>query len=152
MTQLFIEERSQMDQILNFLVNHWILCSLFIIILLAIIRVESVGTVHGVKLINPQEVVQLINHQGGVIIDIRSEQTYTKGHILGSIFMTQQQINDQIKKLEKYKKKPIIMVCQMGQQSPKVGAILIKSGFEQVYGLRGGIQAWQAAELPVSKS
>ena len=53
--------------------------------------------------------------------------------------------------LEKYKDKPIIVVCAMGMSAKKVAGNLSKDGFQQVSVLKGGMASWQNANLPVSK-
>ena len=52
-------------------------------------------------------------------------------------------------KLDKLKNKPVIAVCDSGITSTKAVNTLRKSGFESVYGLKGGMAAWGQAGLPV---
>jgi len=58
---------------------------------------------------------------------------------------------NQIGSLQKYKGKPIIINCRSGSQSSMACQHLRKEGFEEVYNLRGGIMAWQSANLPVTR-
>ena len=51
---------------------------------------------------------------------------------------------------EKYKDKPVIVVCRSGSRSASGCAMLKKQGFDQVYNLRGGLMAWKNANLPIA--
>ena len=53
--------------------------------------------------------------------------------------------------LEKYKAKPVIVICESGSRSDKAAATLRKQGFGQVFSLSGGIGAWKQAGLPLEK-
>ena len=52
--------------------------------------------------------------------------------------------------LEKYKTKPIIVVCTTGMTAQGTAAAMSKAGFERVYLLAGGMGAWQSASLPTT--
>ena len=49
----------------------------------------------------------------------------------------------------KFKNKPVVAVCDSGGSSNKAVASLRQSGFESIYGLKGGMVAWGQAGLPV---
>ncbi len=49
------------------------------------------------------------------------------------------------------KDKPIIVVCAMGNQARGTANAMLKDGFANVSVLKGGMNAWQSASLPVSK-
>jgi rhodanese-related sulfurtransferase len=40
--------------------------------------------------------------------------------------------------------RPVVVMCHSGQRSRHVAAFLLANGFEQVYNLSGGIDAWSA--------
>jgi rhodanese-related sulfurtransferase len=54
-------------------------------------------------------------------------------------------------KLEKYRKKPVVVVCAAGQRAAAGCRLLSKAGFEDVCQLEGGIQAWEKAGLPLTR-
>ena len=54
-----------------------------------------------------------------------------------------------IKKLYKYRDKPVILVCADGYLSPTIGAKLQDEKFAQVFALRGGIRGWKNEDLPL---
>ena len=53
--------------------------------------------------------------------------------------------------LENSKDKPIIVVCAMGNQARGTANAMSKAGFSKVSVLKGGMNAWQSASLPISK-
>jgi rhodanese-related sulfurtransferase len=57
-----------------------------------------------------------------------------------------------MKELEKIKSKPIIVSCGRGNRSLNVANRLRKLGYPEVFSLRGGIAAWQQANMPLEKS
>ncbi len=61
------------------------------------------------------------------------------------------QVDKRLGELDKFKDKPVIVVCQSGNRSSSTCNALTKRGFEKVYNLSGGISAWEQAGLPVTK-
>lgn len=139
-----------LEQYLQFISHNFLLCLAFVGVLVLIIVLEFKDKLNGAASINPQELVAKMNHDQAMVLDLRSQDAFRKGHILGAMNLSQQDIEKKPGKVEKYKEKPLVLVCNLGQQSPKVANELKKKGFSQVYSLKGGIQAWQNAELPLS--
>ncbi len=50
--------------------------------------------------------------------------------------------------LDKYKNKPVVLVCKMGQQSGAAGKQLKAANFEDVYKMSGGMMEWGNLQLP----
>ena len=59
------------------------------------------------------------------------------------------EMDGHIGKIAKLKSRPVIAVCDSGLTSNKAVNALHKAGFETVYGLKGGMAAWNQAGLPV---
>ena len=68
----------------------------------------------------------------GIIIDVRSPQEYSSGHIEESINIPLDKLDAQLSKL-KDKNQPIITCCASGMRSGSAKSILISKGYEQVY-------------------
>jgi rhodanese-related sulfurtransferase len=45
----------------------------------------------------------------------------------------------------------IVLVCRSGGRSARAAAELARRGFRHLYNLRGGMEAWNAAHLPVER-
>ena len=96
----------------------------------------------------PAAAVKLINNDA-VVIDIRSSEAFAKGHIVSARSVPFDEIRGHMDKLARFKSKPVIAVCDSGITSNKAVNWLRNAGFENVYGLKGGMAAWGQAGLPV---
>jgi len=101
--------------------------------------------------IHPFQATAKINQEEAVIVDVRPMADFSAGHIINSINIPMNGFNNQINRLEKHRNKPIIVTCRSGAQSSSACKQLHKEGFEKVFNLKGGILAWQDANLPVSR-
>jgi rhodanese-related sulfurtransferase len=97
------------------------------------------------------EATQMINRQDALVIDVREDAEYAKGHIVGARHIPLAQLEARAKELQKFKSKPVITCCESGNRSSAAIATLKKLGFENVYNLAGGYAGWQQAGLPVEK-
>ncbi|MGH8745353.1 MAG: rhodanese-like domain-containing protein [Burkholderiales bacterium] len=97
------------------------------------------------------EATQMINRQDALVIDVREDAEFAKGHIVGARNIPLGQLEARAKELQKFKSKPVITCCETGNRSPGAIAALRKLGFENVYNLAGGYAGWQQAGLPVEK-
>jgi len=102
----------------------------------------------GMTAIDPVEAVQLINNDG-VVLDLRSNEAYSRGHIVNAKSIPFDELDAHKNKINAFKNKPIVAVCEAGTTSKKAVATLRNAGFESVYGLKGGMNAWNQAGLPV---
>jgi rhodanese-related sulfurtransferase len=139
-----------MSHFVHFVTNHWILCSLFVVVLIALLVNEWIHRSFGALGVAPESAVLMMNHQHAIVLDIRGETSFLEGHVLGAHHLPSHSVEKKIGTLQKYKDKPIILVCTQGQESSKVHRQLKEKGF-QVVVLEGGIQAWKAAGLPLVK-
>jgi rhodanese-related sulfurtransferase len=138
-------------QFFEFVVNHWMLWSLFGLTILVILFEEVRGRIQGVARVQPAELTSMINRDGATVIDVRDSNAYLKGHIIGSINIPHTQIDASLDKIKQYQDKPIVLVCALGQTSPQEGAKLKKKMTGDISFLSGGIKAWQQAGLPLTK-
>jgi rhodanese-related sulfurtransferase len=140
-----------MEQFAEFVVNHWVLF-LALLGILAMLAATSVGpALQGVKQVDPLQATQMVNHEGAVFVDVREDQEYQQGHIVNAVHVPLSRLQDRITSLDRYKTKPVIVVCQTGHRSARGFGLMRKHGFEAVYNLRGGIQAWKGANLPLKR-
>jgi len=135
--------------IYSFLMTHWILSSLLLLVFLAIIIETLLTNTRKKSHLTPGRVVEFMNRQNGRILDIRSEEKFKFGHILGAINIPAFLLNVQIKKLKRYQKFPIIICGEMQQSTAKIEQMLKEKKFD-VYTLAQGIDAWKKAGLPLT--
>lgn len=107
--------------------------------------------IRGIKEVDSVAATQLINHKNALVLDVREESEYKAGHVLNAKLIPLGKLNERIGELEKYRDKPVVVVCRSGARSANACALLGKQGFAEVYNLAGGMIAWQKANLPVKK-
>ena len=138
-----------MDQLFTFIGNHPYLVGAFVVLLALFIRNEMT---RGGATISAQELVDLVNKEGALVVDLRDATEFDQGHIVEAINIPYASFESRIDELEKHKDQHIVLACKMGQHSGTVGTQLRKAGFENVSRLRGGIAEWRGQSLPVVKS
>jgi len=137
-----------MDQIIEFTNNNPLLVTATILMALAVIFFEIRQRSQGVTAINANQAVRLIN-QGAKVVDIREQDRYDTGHIVGAIRVGPDALAGD-KRLKK--QRPVILVCDNGANSSRCTDELRKAGFESAFSLQGGISAWQQENLPIVAS
>ena len=92
--------------------------------------------------------VKLINNDG-VVIDIRSSDAFSRGHIVNAKNIPPDELDGRMSQIEKFKTTPIVAVCDNGITATRTVTALRNAGFESVYNLKGGMNGWTQAGLPV---
>ena len=100
----------------------------------------------GLVAIGAAEAVTLINGDAAVV-DLRNAEAFSRGHIVNAKNIPFDEFDSRKDSLST--SKPLIAVCDSGINSNKAVATLRQSGFESAYGLKGGMNAWSQAGLPV---
>lgn len=140
-----------MTKFFEFIVKHWILVSLFVCALVFWIAVEIRIRKHGAKKLSLQAAITLLNHQNGIIVDVRNLAEYNKGHVQGALHAPLSTLSSAISSFKPYQQRPIIVACQTGFQAPAACTMLRKAGFNTLYYLDGGMNAWMNDRLPMVK-
>lgn len=81
------------------------------------------------------------------VLDVRTPEEWRTGHIPGSHHLELNQLENGLKQLPTHQ--PIALLCRSGQRSSLAASLLQKHGFHSVMNIRGGIQAWKQAGLPL---
>jgi rhodanese-related sulfurtransferase len=136
-----------MDKFLEFAGNHTLLVFALVTSFFLVIFTELRRKASGVLSVPPTDAVRLINNDA-VVIDLRSKDAYSTGHIVNAKSVPMDELSGHMSKIEKLKNKPVIAVCDSGITSTKAVNTLRNAGFESVYGLKGGVAAWGQAGLP----
>lgn len=139
-----------MAQLLEFLGNHPFLFAAAGVLLAALIANEVVGNLRGGQKLSANEAVRLINDRDPLIVDIRPLSDFKRGHLLNAFHAPWTKFDDYLGQIAKDKARPVLVYCALGTSSSAATDKLRKSGFSEVYGLRGGINGWQMANLPVT--
>ena len=99
----------------------------------------------------PLQVTQMINRGKTTVVDVRSAEEFAAGHLRDAKNIPLADLSGRIGELDKAKSRTVVVVCQSGARSDKAARQLSAAGFTDVYSLEGGLAAWQAANLPVTK-
>ncbi len=137
-----------MNTYLEFAGNHPLLVGALVFSFLLLVFTELQRKARGLTNVEPQDAVKLINSDA-VVIDLRNAEAFARGHIVNAKNIPFDELQANKDKIAKYAKKAIVAVCDGGMTSGKVVDSLRKSGIENVYGLKGGINAWTQANLPL---
>ena len=85
--------------------------------------------------LSPAEATLLMNREDALVLDVRETGEWSTGHIAGARHITLAQLDKHLSELDKFKGKPIIVVCATGNRSSSACGQLKKHGFDKVYSL-----------------
>ena len=139
-----------MPQLLEFFHNHTLLFAAAGAILVLLIANEMTASLFGEVRINAPDAVRLINDRDAVIVDLRPAAEFKRGHLLNAINLPFAKIDERVSELGKDKGKPVLLYCALGSMASQAALKLKKHGFTEVYPLKGGLNAWTGANLPVT--
>ena len=139
------------NQLIEFAGNNRMLVLAFFAIVVMLIVSEIQRRLSRVNEASPAEATRMLNHENAIMIDMRTDKDYREGHIANAVNLPTG--NAEIPAaLDKYRERPVIVYCQRGQRSIALCNKLSKQGFASVYNLKGGVLAWQKADLPLTKN
>ena len=140
-----------MDRLLEYVSHHpWYASGALIAALLVIIY-EMRARGENSAAVSPQEAVRLMN-QGAFIIDLRPQEAFANGHVAGARQMSGEQILKAGDTLKKQREKVVLVYDDTGSLGASAVRQLAAQGFTKAFNLRGGISAWRAENLPLSKA
>ena len=87
---------------------------------------------------------QKITAENAHVVDIRDEQSFAAGHIENAVHLTNGTLNQFMQNVEF--DEPVIVCCYHGVSSQQAAQFLIHQGFEEVYSLDGGFEAWRLTQ------
>lgn len=101
----------------------------------------------GIGEVTPEQVSS--DASGTRIIDVREVNEFSAelGHIPGAELVPLGTIEHAAKDWDK--KQPLVMVCRSGGRSARATQALLAMGFEEVVNMKGGMMAYNQAQLPV---
>jgi rhodanese-related sulfurtransferase len=137
-----------MQQLFEFIGNHPYLVGAFVLLLALFIRNETRRGGHSVS---PQQLVDMVNRSNAVVVDLRERKEYQAGHIVDAVNIPYATLESRLDELKKYRERPVVVTCKLGQNAGAAGTLLRKQGFENVSRLTGGMAEWRNQNLPVVK-
>lgn len=140
-----------MESLLEFAKQSPVLSIAFVGLTAALVVTEVMRLFRGFKGITPAQLTDLINRENALVVDLRGQAEFEKGHIISSRHLLPSQVDPAGKLLAKAKESPVVLVCNAGITASGTAEKLVKAGFKQVSVLDGGIAAWTTAGLPLAK-
>ncbi len=140
-----------MDRLLTFAQDNLMLSLVLAGLTLALAITEVMRLFRGFKAVSPAQLTDLINREDALVVDLRGQGDFEKGHIIGSRHLLPSQVDPEGKLLAKAKESPVVLVCAVGATASTTAQKLVKAGFKKVSVLDGGIGAWTGASLPLAK-
>jgi rhodanese-related sulfurtransferase len=138
-----------MEQFFSFIGNHALLAGSFVVLLALFIRNEMNRGGAG---ISAQKLVDLVNREEAVVVDLRDKKEFDLGHLVGAVNVPYSALESRIDELSKYRERPVVLICKMGQHAGTAGTMLRKKGFANVSRLTGGFMEWRNQNLPVVRA
>ncbi|MDT8310791.1 MAG: rhodanese-like domain-containing protein [Methylophaga sp.] len=137
-----------MENLGEFIINHWILSTLFVVLLYLVFSDVLTRKLSGVQTVSVNEAVIIVNQKKGCFVDIRDSEAFAKAHIADAINVPQAELDNQLSKLKKIDQ-PLVLVCDNGQKSRGVAKQLKAKDYTNVSVMSGGLHAWREAKLPL---
>ena len=139
-----------MDQIIEFVGHHPLIVAGIVAAWAAVmfyeLRLRSLGTTH----VSTADAVRLIN-KGALVIDVRKPDEFAAGHIVNARNVALDRLQQDDDAVGKKKDKILLTVCDTGNHAGRAAGLLRKSGYENVFSIKGGLVGWRADNLPVVK-
>jgi phage shock protein E len=96
-----------------------------------------------------QTTASLAERPDVLILDVREQDEWDAGHIPGALLIPMSEIQGRLSEVPK--DKTVIVQCRSGNRSSQVTDYLQQQGFTNIRNMAGGLNAWQAAGLPVEQ-
>lgn len=135
----------------EFLLENWPLVLALVVIIGMLVFETMSPSAGGGRAVAVADVAQITNYQQGVILDIRDKDSFAKGHIANAKNIPFDTLESKINQVQKWQKRPIIVTCNNGLTAKKSIKTLKANGFENLYVLSGGMQAWLKEGFPLVK-
>ena len=97
------------------------------------------------------EATRLMNQGNLLVLDVRDEKDFAAGHLPKARHIPLKDLAGRLGEIGKFKDKPVIVTCRGGARAGMAARFLRRSGFNNVFQLKGGVASWQQASLPLEK-
>lgn len=134
-----------MELFLEFATQQWILMAALLTAIVMLVMHE--GRKSGPS-VSPQQAINLVNGEAGVFVDLRDAAAFKQGHIVDAKHIPAAKVVERSDELKEFSDRPIILVCNMGQQAGAAGKQLRAAGFSKVFKMAGGMMEWTNLQLP----
>src|SRR6202158_2128087 len=100
------------------------------------------------KSIDIEEARRMLEKPGTVLLDVREGDEWRQGHIPQAVGIPRGFLELRVEEKVPDHKAPIILQCASGTRSLLAARALREMGYENLYNLTGGFNAWKDRGLP----
>jgi rhodanese-related sulfurtransferase len=97
--------------------------------------------------ISPQQAQELLSSGSVDLVDVREPNEWSRGHLPGARHVPLQRIKSEPS--TSLPRDGVIFVCAAGMRSQLAARVAEAMGLTRLYNLRGGLQSWATAGLPL---
>ncbi len=100
-----------------------------------------------VQAISVEEAADLWQQGKAILVDVREDHELAEGSIPGAERVPLSRLRKDVPDLPR--DKAILCICRSGRRSVPAARRFLKSGYTQVFSVRGGLKDWKRRGLPV---
>ncbi|ATM87863.1 thiosulfate sulfurtransferase GlpE [Yersinia massiliensis] len=90
--------------------------------------------------ISVEQAYTRLKEKNTVLVDIRDPQSYQAGHAPSAFHLTNDSLHTFMQQIDF--EQPVMVMCYHGNSSKGAAQYLLQQGFEAVYSIDGGFEAW----------
>jgi len=98
--------------------------------------------------IDPLRLQDMKQHGDVVLVDVRTDLEVSRGVIPGARHIPLHLLPARFEEIDRAR--AVVFYCQSGARSAQAGAFLSGKGWQEVYNLAGGMNAWVGKGMPVA--
>jgi rhodanese-related sulfurtransferase len=135
----------------SFVQNNWMLILVFVASGAMLVWPYVHRRLGPAKEIGTLELTRLLNDKNTLLLDVRETKEYEGGRLPNAMHVPISQLASRGNELAGMTSRPVVAYCARGSRSAMAARALAKLGFKEIYSLRGGINAWRQAGLPIQR-
>jgi rhodanese-related sulfurtransferase len=86
---------------------------------------------------------------GALLVDVRQPEEWQQGHAPKAKLIPLGSLGDRLTELPR--EREVLLICRSGNRSGTAQRQLLRLGYEHVVNVKGGMNAWTSAGLPVER-
>lgn len=94
-------------------------------------------------------VISLEEQDAPLVVDVRTEQEWKTGHVIGSVNIPLSEIPHRLDEIPLDRE--VAVICRSGYRSSMATSLLESAGYSRTMDCVGGMDAWRASALPTSE-
>ena len=135
----------------EFLLNNLALVALFLASGAMLLWPEISRLSGGAGELGTLDATRLMNKGPHLVLDVSDGPEFAAGHLPKARNIPVRELAGRLDEIGKFKEKPVLVTAKGAARVAAAARLLKRSGFNNVYQLKGGTAAWEQASLPVEK-